>query len=103
MRLAIVAGLLAAALAAGCGGPAKLTDDEQQMVATAEADMASTVVDGSYYAATLRDVDRLVALYRAKPGADYDGRTMRQVLQDAASTLDDTQPDLAAKLDRAAS
>lgn len=99
MKLALVA-LVAAALLAGCGGQ-KLTIEENSSVASAEFHVSELVANGAYYGKTLGDIDRLIALYRAKPDAKYDGRTMRQVLQDAASDLEPYRPQLASKLDRA--
>lgn len=96
------AALLVLLALAGCGG-ASLSQAERSRVDDAEQHIASTVADGSDYAATLRDVDRLIALYRSKPDADYDGRSMREVLQDAASDLEPYRPELAHRLDRAAS
>lgn len=98
-RIATALVLLTAALA-GCGGGA-LTDDEELAVAEARVAFAHVVLDGSSYGAALEGVDRLVAIYRAKPDAKYDDLTMRQVVQDGASKLDRYQPDMAAGLDRA--
>lgn len=87
-------------LVAGCGG-GSLTDKEKMMVLGAEAAITSTVANGSEYGDTLQGVDDLIAIYRAKPDAALDGTTVREHLQDMASTLEPYQPDLAAKLDRA--
>jgi hypothetical protein len=104
--LAIVVSAVVALALTGCGGggdeaSAQLTPDERLTVATFNADVASTVLDGSAYGSLLDSMDQAIALARQKPDADYDGLTMRQVLSDAASDLQPYQPDLAAKLDRA--
>ena len=105
------------ALVAGCGGEsaqersqaAKTALDisiARQTIALYVQDRAHERVDDSYveavgYDELLDAVDDLIALYRAQPDLEYDRLTMRQVLQDAASDLDDYEPDLAAELDRA--
>lgn len=112
--LLIVSLLLALLGATGCGGgdsSDSLPIDDQVVVANFEADVATTVLDGSGYESLLTSMDRMIALARAKPDAVYEtdafedspaeSRTLRQVLADAASTLQPYQPDLAAQLDRA--
>jgi hypothetical protein len=94
MQACIVAAM--ATVVVACG-QAELTSKESSDVANAELHIINTVIDSSDYAKTLDDVDRLIELYRAKPDATYDGRTMRQVVQDAASTLDEYQLDRAAR------
>lgn len=98
----------AAVLVAGCG-TAKLTDAEKGDVARAQqalAERALGVIEGGggsgeESAAAERAVDQLIALYRSKPDAELDGKTMRQVLQDEASRIDEYDRDLADKLARA--
>lgn len=104
MRSRVMVGLVAVVLLAGCGG-GKLTSEEQSDVADARLAILGNAVDGEGYGKVLRGVDRLIEMYRAKPDATYDGegddQSMREVLQDAASTLDGQHPDLAAQIDRA--
>lgn len=83
-----------------CGGES-LTAEERLDVAEARSNFAHLVLDGSGYGQSQESVDRLITIYRDKPNAKYDGLTMRQVLQDAASDLDGYQPEMAAELDRA--
>lgn len=83
----------------GCGG-AGLSATEKLRVARAEQAFSLTVLNGSHYGETIRGVDQLIALCRAKGAADYDGRTVKQVLEDAANELRPYQPELAAELDR---
>jgi hypothetical protein len=98
------------AFAAGCGGgdggPVVLGSDDALQVAQFNTDVAFTDLDGSGYGDLLESMDAVIAIARRDPEAVYettDGerRTMRQVLSDAASRLQDSQPDLAAELDRA--
>jgi hypothetical protein len=99
---------LAIVFVAGCGGES-LTVEEETEVAEARLNFSMLVLDGSGYGESLESLDRMIALYRAKPDAKYDpdedvegdDLTMRQVLQDAASELDDYRPDMAAEIDRA--
>ena len=104
MRRALLLALAGALLVAGCGGDT-LTTAEQTDVGDARIAILGNAVDGSGYGKVLSGVDRLIEVYRAKPDASYDGegddQAMREVLQDAASTLDGQHPDLAAKIDRA--
>jgi len=94
-------------LAAGCGGgdTATLTPDQAVTVAGFNADVAFVNLDGSSYGDLLESMDAVIALAREDPDAIYEvegeQRTMRQVLSDAASTLQASNPDLAAELDRA--
>lgn len=88
------------ALVAGCGQP-KLTSDERLAVSEARLNFAQLVLDGRGYGKSLKSVDTLIAIYREKPDAEYDGMTMDDVLRDAASDLDEYRPDMAAELDRA--
>lgn len=91
--------LLAAVVLAGCGGG--LTVEEESAVAEARYSISYVVLDGSEYEGAMAGVGRLVAIYREKPDAEYEGMSMRAVLEDAASELDGYQPDMAAELDRA--
>jgi hypothetical protein len=97
----VLACVLVTVSLAGCGGDT-LTAEEQTMVADAQLAFSGLVLDGRYQSEADEGVRDLIALYREKPDAEYDGLTMGEVLQDAASTLDEFQPDLAAELDRAA-
>jgi hypothetical protein len=88
-----------------CGGES-LTDDEQTAVLEARVAFSQTVLDSSMYAETLDGVDMLIDLYRAKPDAtveQYEDRdvTVRQAVIDAANTLREYRPELAAKLELA--
>jgi hypothetical protein len=93
--------MLLATLLIGCGD--KLTAHEQTVVAEAQQAAAMNVLDGSMRRETADGVDQVIALYRQKPDAEYNGLTMRQVLEDLASSLDGAQPQLAARIDRALS
>lgn len=104
--LAVTVFVLAAT--AGCGGgdsEATLNADQAVVVAGFNADVAFVNLDGSSYGDLLDSMDEVIALARENPDAIYEGTdgkvTMRQVLSDAASTLQPSQPDLAAQLDRA--
>jgi len=88
------------ALLAGCG-QAELTIEQEGDIAEARYNFANLVLDGSGYAESLNSVDPLIALYREKPDAEYDGIALDDVLRDEASRLDEYQPDMAAELDRA--
>src|SRR5262245_3786077 len=115
MKSRLVAIAIASSLAlVACGGSPELDvlSGEELDVATARSSIASYVSDRNHeldddfqesisYQELVDGVDRLIEIYRAKPDAVYDGKTMRQVLQDAASDLDQDEPDLAAKIDRA--
>lgn len=96
----LLALLAACLLIAGCGG-AKLTESEQLTVAEANEAAAYTVLDGSMYSETVDGVDRVIRIYREKPDAKYNELTMREVLEDLASTLEGYRPQLATRLDRA--
>lgn len=84
---------------AGCGGE-QLTDDESLTVQTARVAVAQRLGPEA-----VEGVDRVLKIYRAKPDADYDSEgdalTMREVVEDMASDLEENQPQLASKLDRA--
>ena len=98
--LRALAPLLALAVMAGCGG-ASLTSDEELSIAEARVAVSHLALDGSDYGKSLRAVDDMITLYRAKPDAEYDGLTMKQHLQDMASTLGPYRPEMAAEIDRA--
>lgn len=117
MRIALVAALALAVV--GCGG-ATLNDDEDSKVAAARVAISQAVVEsfGEHECeSTLppelcderQSVEDLIAIYRDKPDAEYDPDeekegdelTMRQVLEDSASDLDEVDADLAAQIDRA--
>jgi hypothetical protein len=77
-----------------------LTTHEKTRVADYEYAFIVNVQSGGGYGRVLRGVDYVIALCRKKPDEKYDGRTMRQVVADAASTFDPYQPDLVRKLER---
>jgi hypothetical protein len=83
---------------AGCGGstPAQQLDDELKTVeqAGAVADLAGYCLDPDRFDGPAA-ADKLIELARADPDEN------RAALADAASAVDDCDPDLAAKLDRA--
>jgi hypothetical protein len=104
LRYAIAVIVLAAVV--GCG--AELTDDERLDVSEAEVALTRHVIElledrtgNITRAAAERSIDRLIEIYRAKADADYDGRTVRQVLIDRASELEAYEPLWTAQLDRA--
>lgn len=106
--LVLATSVFVLAATAGCGGDstATLNPDQAVVVAGFNADVAFVALDGSSYADLLESKDAVIALARENPDAVYettDGErtTMRQVLSDAASTLQGSHPDLAAELDRA--
>ena len=82
-----------------------LTPDERATVAGFELHVAATVLDGSMYGELLKFIDQVIALARAKPDHIYEHpkgeRSMRQVLGDAASSLDGYRPKLMRQLERA--
>jgi len=84
---------------AGCGTQA-LSAEQASEVAGIELSFSTTVLNGSSYGETLDGVDYLIHLCREDPGATYDDRTVKQVVEDGANTLREYQPELAAKLDR---
>jgi hypothetical protein len=91
---------LCALVLVGCG-QAALTAEEERTVAEARYRFARVVLNGGGYGKALDSVDRVIAIYRDKPDAEYDGQPLKDVLRDAASDLDAYQPDMAAELDRA--
>lgn len=103
-----IIGLLAAlALLAGCGGGSdSLSAGDEATVASFRAN-ASLVAGGSdrWYGNLLTTTDAVIVIARDSPDAVYtdgDGNelTMRQVLSDAATTLEGAEPDLAERLGR---
>jgi hypothetical protein len=69
---------------------------------------ADTQFSRPHYESTLHGVDRLIALCRAEPDVIYDNYgptkddvTLRQIVEDAASTLRDNESDLADRLETA--
>lgn len=75
-------------------------------VARANVAIAKYCVDGSNPDGVIRGIDTLTDLYRKYPDALYQPggegaeRTMREVLADAANTLEPCAPDQARQLDR---
>ena len=98
---ALTAGFLGAC-GGGGGGGQKLSAQQAANVANYESAFATNVVDGSRYDAVLNGIDYLITLCRKNPAAKYDGRTMRQVVEDGANTLEQNHPEDAAKLSRVA-
>lgn len=97
MASAVVAAALAVA---GCGGE-DLTVDEQGAVAGYENAFAQTALNGGRYGKTLEGVDYIIDLHRRAPDSEtLDGRTMTEVLRDAAATLDPSEPELVRELER---
>lgn len=118
MKLVIVA---IAATLAGCGG-AKLSTDEHLEVVSAEVTIRLAPCEDFYESNAWslsgfeeenekaleraeKAVDLLVDFYREDPDAlayygDGDDKSVRQVVTDAANSLDDCNPDLARRLDR---
>ena len=74
-----------------------LSLDERRDIGAAEATIERSIPDGGR-----RDVraavERLIEICRAKPDAQYDGRTMREVLRDASGALRRHSPPLANRL-----
>jgi len=106
LLLAVAVFVFAATAGCGGGGEATLNPDQAVTVAGFNADVAFVDLDGGSYGDLLDSMDAVIALARENPDAVYettDGErtTMRQVLSDAASTLQGSHPDLAAELDRA--
>lgn len=87
-----------AAVLAGCGGSTALSADEHLTVSEAKMRVAHLVLDGRDYGPTLDAVDDVIALYRAKPDAEYDGRTMGAVLDDLSADLAPYRPEMATQL-----
>lgn len=95
LAVLVVAVIAGAIVLTGSG----LSVDERRDVATAEAAIAPTGVDGRSARARAA-VDRLIEIFRAEPDAEYDGRTMGEVLADAARDLRPYRPWLADRLQR---
>lgn len=95
MAVLLTAGLLAGA--AACGGDSEVDDLTAGQVRVAEAGVAAICADGQggFYA------DELIELARDNPDGTVDGRSMRQVLADAASSVDRCDSEVARRLDRA--
>lgn len=74
-----------------------LSADEKRDVAAAEAAIASNGRDGRTEEVRAA-VDRLIEIFRAKPDAEYDGRSMHEVLVDATRDLRPTWPHLADRI-----
>jgi len=87
---AVVVGILALT---GSG----LSRDERRDVAAAEASIATAGLDRRADEERAA-VDRLVEIFRAKPDAEYDGRSMHEVLVDASNALRPYRPRLADRL-----
>lgn len=74
-----------------------LSSDERRDVAAAEASIATTGRDRRADQARTA-VNRLIEIFRAKPAAEYDGRSMHEVLVDASNGLQPYWPRLADRL-----
>ena len=70
---------------------------ERRDIGAAEATIESNAADGGDQAVRAA-VDRLIEIGRAKPEAQYDTRSMREVLRDASDALRRTRPNLADRL-----
>lgn len=98
-RTVALALVLMALAAAGCGGGAAgLTDTERFDVARARADVACAVVNETLneqcdglgwvgWDGARASVNRLEAIYRAKPDAEYRGRPLRDLVEDAETAI----------------
>ena len=108
------------AMASGCGQQStqdRLEQDQQQLQeATQNAQIAgweeafssaaladSEIGVDRHYLRSSNAVDALIALCRENPDATYDGRTMRQVVEDGANTLRGVDSDLSRSLQLVAS
>ena len=98
LAVLVVAVIAGAIVVTGSG----LSIDERRDVATAEAAIATTGVDGRSERARAA-VNRLIEIFRAKPDAEYDGRSMGEVLADASRDLRPYWPQLADRLQRESS
>lgn len=87
---------------AGCGTNA-LSDDDQLAYREARVTIARSMLDSTTVTPADREraVDGVIMLYRDNPDVEIDGAPMRDELEDIASDVDDQDPDLAAKIDRA--
>lgn len=100
--------LVSVTLASGCGdsGGKALSSEDKLAVASAESAIASFCVEGEdgerlgEFGPVLQGIDDLTRIYRKDPEAEYDGRTMREVVSDSATRLDDCSPEEARELDR---
>ena len=63
-----------------------LSLDVRRDIGAAEATIERNLSDGSRQEVRAA-VDRLIEICRAKPDAQYDGRSMREVLRDASDAL----------------
>lgn len=88
--VAVIAGVI---VLTGSG----LSSDERRDLATAEAAIANSGLDGRTEEVRAA-VNRLIDIFRAKPDADYDGRPMHEVLADASGDLRPYRPHLADRL-----
>lgn len=95
----VVALALAAGLVVWSSGR-DLSGHDELRVAEANTAIAFGPLDGVGIVELMRAVDTLIEVCRAKPDARVDGLTMRQVVADAASALDESHPELARRLDR---
>ena len=95
----VIAALVVAATVTGLvvtsGG---LSSQQKRDVAAAEAAIASNGREGSVDEVRAA-VGRLIDVFRADPDAEYDGRSMPEVLDEASSDLRPHFPDLAARLE----
>ena len=93
-RLAALATLAATLTLPACGDdPPTLTEDEQLDISTWIVALSTYCIDPSdsdRYGRIIEGIDRMIEIYRAKPDAREraSGRTMQQVLADAASTME---------------
>jgi hypothetical protein len=74
-----------------------LSSDERRDVAAAEAAVASSALHRRTEEERAA-VNRLIEIFQAKPDAEYDGRSMYEVLVDASRDLRPYRPHLAERL-----
>jgi hypothetical protein len=108
-RMCAALALTSALAATACGNqePVVLSGDRAAEVATANLVFAFVCLDGSRLDEVPESVRTLIDVMRADPEAIYETpsreRTMREVVADAASTIDSCEPAYASELDRALS
>jgi hypothetical protein len=90
----LVVGVIAGAIVSIRSG---LSSDERRGVAAAEAAIATSGLDRRPEEVRAA-VNRLIEIFRARPDAEYDGRSMHEVLVDASSDLRPYRPRLADRL-----
>lgn len=102
MRAILPPLIVAVAMVAGCGSNALNDDDALDFRGAYITLLKAQAIDATY-PSERGAVDTLIRVYRDNDGATLDGQPLREVLEDAASSIDELAPDLAAKIDRALS